>query len=259
MLVRAGRAGQPRLHMTAIYETDKLLAEYLLFHYGLPEEILPSSAAVPDGMRAALDFPCRTVARFTPGIVARGLDLGCAVGRSTFEMARTCGEVTGIDFSHSFIAAAQALQGGGAIDYERLDEGNRRTPLTARAPAGIDPTRVKFRQGDAMQLADDLGAFDRVHAANLLCRLSDPALLLERLPKLVNPGGELVLATPCTWLEDFTPRENWPPGRTLEWLMECLTPDFLLLDVTEEPFLIRETERKFQWTTSQTSLWRREG
>ncbi|MFZ9938252.1 MAG: methyltransferase type 12, partial [Luteolibacter sp.] len=62
--------------MTAIYETDRLLAEYLLFHYGAPEEILPSAAAVPAGMRAALDFPCRTAARFTPGIVARGLDLG---------------------------------------------------------------------------------------------------------------------------------------------------------------------------------------
>ena len=53
--------------MSAIYETDKLLAEYLLFHYGLPEEILPGSHSVPAGMREALDFPGRTVARFTPG------------------------------------------------------------------------------------------------------------------------------------------------------------------------------------------------
>lgn len=259
MLVRGGGAGQPRLIMTAIYETNRLLAEYLLFHYGSPEEILPAAVAVPDGMRSALDFPCRTVARFTPGMVARGLDLGCAVGRSSFEMARTCGEVVGIDFSHSFIAAAQVLQGGESIGYERLDEGNRHTSLTASAPEGIDASRVRFRQGDAMRLADDPGFFDRVHAANLLCRLRDPAMLLKRLPGLVNAGGELVLATPCTWLDEFTPRENWPPGCTLEWLLECLAPDFSLLDVTEEPFLIRETERKFQWTISQTSLWRRKG
>jgi putative 4-mercaptohistidine N1-methyltranferase len=278
MLVRARQPRQPRIDMGEIYETDKVLSEYLLFHYGSAAEILPHGA--PAGMREALDFPCRTVARFTPGQVARGLDLGCkeggtaahpstghvargldlgcAVGRSTFEMARDCEEVTGIDFSHAFIDAAQALQLGESLAYERLDEANLRTPLTARAPSGIDAARVRFMQGDAMRLPDDLGIFDRVHAANLLCRLREPLLLLDRLPSLVKPGGELVLATPCTWLEEFTPRENWPPENTLDWLVETLTPHFTLIDITEEPFLIRETARKFQWTTSQTSLWRRE-
>ncbi len=241
--------------MSEIYETDKVLSEYLLFHYGSAAEILPHGA--PAGMREALDFPCRTVARFTPGQVARGLDLGCAVGRSTFEMARSCGEVTGIDFSHAFIKSAQALQRGDTLRYERLDEANQRTPLTARAPEDIAAPHVRFMQGDAMRLPDDLGAFDRVHAANLLCRLREPKLLLDRLPSLVKPGGELVLATPCTWLEEFTPCENWPQGSTLDWLVDMLSPDFTLIDITEEPFLIRETARKFQWTTSQTSLWRR--
>ncbi|HSP41441.1 MAG TPA: putative 4-mercaptohistidine N1-methyltransferase [Luteolibacter sp.] len=241
--------------MSEIYETDKVLSEYLLFHYGSAAEILPHGA--PAGMREALDFPCRTVARFTPGHVARGLDLGCAVGRSAFEMARHCEQVTGIDFSHAFIRAAQALQRGEVMEYERLDEGNRRTPLMARTTSDIDASRLHFMQGDAMRLPDDLGAFDRVHAANLLCRLREPLLLLERLPSLVKPGGELVLATPCTWLEEYTPRENWPAGNTLDWLAETLTPHFTLIDLTEEPFLIRETARKFQWTSSQASLWRR--
>jgi SAM-dependent methyltransferase len=106
-------------------------------------------------------------------------------------------------------------------------------------------------------LPEDLGFFDRVHAANLLCRLPEPQLLLERLPALVKPGGELVLATPCTWLEEFTPPENWPPGGTFEWLNETLTPDFSLIRQAEEPFLIRETARKFQWTSSLVTVWRR--
>jgi SAM-dependent methyltransferase len=109
-----------------------------------------------------------------------------------------------------------------------------------------------------MNLPQDLGPFDRVHAANLLCRLPDPKRLLDRLPTLVAPGGELVLATPCTWLEEFTPPENWPPGGTLDWLRTSLPPAFTLLRQTEEPFLIRETARKFQWTTSLVTVWRRE-
>lgn len=243
--------------MSAVYESDKLLAEYLLFHYGADEEILPPQQPWPPGMREALGFPCRTVACFSDGRVARGLDLGCAVGRSTFEMARSCDEVTGIDFSHAFIRAAEALRCGETVNFERLDEASLGTPLAARAPETGAADRIRFLQGDAMHLPDDLGAFDRVHAANLLCRLPEPRLLLDRLPTLVKPGGELVLATPCTWLEEFTPRENWPQGRTLDWLKAALTPDFELLRTSEEPFLIRETARKFQWTLSLASVWRR--
>ena len=91
--------------MSAIYETEKLLAEYLLFHYGADDEILPPEESWPDGMRAALGFPVRTVRHFATTSVARALDLGCAVGRSTCEMARNCNEVVGIDFSHAFIRA----------------------------------------------------------------------------------------------------------------------------------------------------------
>ena len=160
--------------MPSIYETDKLLAEYLLFHYGAEGEILPPGRAWPAGMREALEFPQRTVAHFAAGPVARGLDLGCAVGRSTFEMARTCAEVTGIDFSHAFIRAAEALRRGDALAYQRLEEGRLHTELLARRPAGVAGENVRFCQGDALQLPAGLGSFDRVHAANLLCRLREP-------------------------------------------------------------------------------------
>ncbi len=245
--------------MNTIYETEKLLAEYLLFHYGTEEEILTADHPWPGGMREALDFPLRTVAHFTPGVVARGLDLGCAVGRSTFEMARTCQSVLGIDFSHAFIHAADALRTGKTISYQRREEASIVTNLEARPPAGIDPESLRFQQGDAMHLSADLGSFDRVHAANLLCRLPEPVRLLDRLPDLVKPGGELVLATPCTWLEEFTPPANWPPNGTLDWLKSMLAPSFSLTHQTDEPFLIRETARKFQWTTSLVTGWRRHG
>ena len=196
--------------MNSIYETEKILAEYLLFHFAKEEEILPASRSWPAGMREALDFPSRTVSRFSPGAVERGLDLGCAVGRSTFEMSRNCASVLGIDFSHAFIHAAETLRCGESIPFDRREEAAMVTRLVAHPPAGIDFSRLAFQQGDAMNLPVDLGSFDRVHAANLICRLPEPLRLLGRLPGLVRPGGELVLATPCTWLEEFTPAENWP-------------------------------------------------
>lgn len=243
--------------MDNIYEDQKLLSEYLLYHYGSEEEILPSSAAWPSGMRAALDFTVRTTAHFTKPYAERSLDLGCAVGRSSFEMSRTCEQVLGIDYSHSFIDAAHALRERHSLSYSRHDEAHLATDLIAILPAGILPGRVRFQQGDAMNLPADIGGFDRVHAANLICRLSEPLLLLERFPELVNAGGELILATPCTWLEDFTAKENWPNGGTFEWIEKILSPSFDLTLCIEEPFLIRETARKFQWTSSMLTRWSR--
>lgn len=236
------------------YESARLLAEYLLFHYGRAEEILPETA--PMGMRDALDFAVRTTKHFSPGQVQRTLDLGCAVGRSTYELSRDSAETLGIDYSHSFIRAAADLAIG-PLNYERLDEANLRTALEARVPVGLPVGRVEFETGDAMALRPDLGDFDRVHAANLLCRLFQPLMVLKRLPTLVRSGGELVLATPCTWLGEFTPPENWPVGSTLDWLGEELGREFELIKVADEPFLIRETARKFQWTSSMVTVWRR--
>jgi transposase-like protein len=40
-------------------------------------------------------------------------------------------------------------------------------------------------------------------------------------------------------------------------LLEALAPGFTLVETAEEPFLIRETARKFQWTSSLLTRWRR--
>lgn len=236
-----------------IYETRKLLDEYLLFHYGRPEEVLPWAF----GPKEALGFAVRTVneLRDPARPVTRALDLGCAVGRSSFELAATGAEVTGIDFSSSFIEAARELQRSGRMNYERLDEAAKTTRLAAEVPPALARDRVRFETGDAMNLRGDLNGFDLVHAANLLCRLPDPEKLIERLPDLVAPGGQLLLATPCTWLEEFTPRGNWPAGSTREWLAARLGTHFVCELQRDMPFLIREHARKYQWSVALGTRW----
>jgi putative 4-mercaptohistidine N1-methyltranferase len=235
-----------------IYETRRLLDEYLLFHYGAPYEVLPWS----QGPQEALNFAVRSVTELADFSLqpTTALDLGCAVGRSSFELARHCKEVLGIDYSHSFIEAAKALQQG-SLSYERLDEATMRTALTATVPGDCPLERVRFETGDAMQLRADLGNFDLVHGANLLCRLTEPHLLLSRLPDLVKPGGQLLLTTPCTWLEEFTPRGQWPQGSTLDWLRKTLSAHFDLVMEQDLPFLIREHARKYQWSVALGTRW----
>lgn len=249
-----------------IYETDKLLAEYLLFHYANAEQILPKGG---ETLAGALDYPvrcvteCVNVAALPPQ--ARALDLGCAVGRATFELARVCGSALGIDYSRRFIEAAQAMGHDGLLRYSRANEGALSTTLLAQVPEGIKRWRVIFEQGDAMDLRADLGAFDVVLMANLIDRLREPQRCLARLASLVNPGGQLVITSPYTWLEEFTPRKNWLGGyisggravTTREGLETALAGDFELVAVKDLPFLIREHARKFQWSVAEATIWRR--
>ncbi len=247
---------------TTGYESEKYLHEYLLFHYGRPEEILPYSF----GPREALGFPQRTVSEcLRPEALpahASALDLGCAVGRSSFELARHCDSVLAFDFSETFIRTAKILQQRGYLDYEIKQLANRRVPAVATVPADIDRSRVQFEVGDAHCDPQDFEPFDVVHAANLLCRMKDPGQLLGRLPDLVKPGGQLILTTPHTWLEEFTPPVNWPGAKSgqsdpSQALQKVLSEYFELLAEKDMPFLIREHARKFQWSVSLATVWQR--
>lgn len=248
------------------YESARLVAEYLLFHYGTAADILPAlaGASAPAGV---LEFPARCVTEtFGPlPKSGRALDLGCAVGRAAFEFSRLGLDAVGVDYSRAFIAAARALQTEGSLTASRPVEGEITAPFTARLPEGADPARVTFEHGDAMNLRPGLGVFDAVLMANLIDRLADPARCLARLPSLVKPGGQLVITSPYTWLDEFTPREKWlggvfrggRPVRTLEGLRAALEPRFALLRTLNLPFIIREHERKFQWSIAEASVWLR--
>ena len=240
------------------YESTVPRNWYLLFHYGTADEILEgTSFSRNDLPPRALDFPIATVEEFRGKSHGRALDVGCAVGRSSFALSRMADEVIGVDFSESFVSVAEELRRGGKIPYQRYSEGHLTDNLTAILPESSRPKKVQFLQGDAMNLPEDLGSFDWVHAANLLCRLSEPKRFLDWLPDHLNPGGQVVMATPATWMTDYTPKINQPPGLTLDFLRENLAGDFDLISVKELPFLIRQHQRKLQLSTSQTSLWRR--
>lgn len=250
---------------TNIYETERLLNEYLLFHYGTREDVMPHAFGPGD----AVGFPARCVRECLDTALlpeaARALDLGCAVGRSTFELARHCAEVIGIDSSQTFIRAAVFLKKAGRMGFDRVEEGVLTTRCMVELPKNIDRTRARFEVGDALKLRATLGDFDVVLAANLLCRLEDPIQLVLKLPQLVRPGGQLILASPYSWTKDFTPMPKWlggceRDGRKYEsavTLQKFLAADFDLLRTRELPWLIREHARKYQWGVSHATCWRR--
>ena len=126
--------------------------------------------------------------------------------------------------------------------------------------------------------------FDVVLAANLIDRLYDPAAFLTTIHARINPGGFLIILSPYTWLPEYTPKDSWIGGKrvdgenvtTKDGLEVILSPWFDLVDNLNAgddddddesgsnsvssfhvPMVIRETERKHQYTFSECTIWKK--
>jgi SAM-dependent methyltransferase len=165
----------------------------------------------------------------------------------------------GIDLSKSFIRAARQMQRNGAIKLSYLVEGERRASTTLLRPAGSHPERITFRTGDAMRLPASLTGFDVIVLLNLIDRVPDPARCLIDLTGRLNPGGQLIIASPYTWMELYTPNNKWLGGRgnqtTLDALKELLGGTLRLHRRRQIPFIIREHARKYQWSVAEGTSW----
>ncbi|MEI7612167.1 MAG: 5-histidylcysteine sulfoxide synthase [Betaproteobacteria bacterium] len=242
------------------YETDRLVSEYAEFHYG------DTYFDVPNFPRALAQLAIETMGD-KPALKA--LDLGCATGRATFELARHFEQVTGIDFSARFIGLGVRLAEQGSLRYTLVDEGELVSyKERTLAELGLDAaaSRVEFFQGDACNLKQILTGYDLVLAANLIDRLYSPEKFLGSVHERINTGGLLLIASPYTWLPEHTQREEWIGGfkkdgesfTTLDGLKAILEKNFRLVrGPLSVPFVIRETKRKFQHTLSEVSIWER--
>jgi len=119
------------------------------------------------------------------------LDVGCGPGTITVGLAALVapGEVVGLDRSPEVVAEARAAAGA------------------AGAPA------VRFAEGDVSRLDFPDGAFDVVHAHQLLQHLADPVAALVEMRRVCRPGG-LVAARDAdygamTWYPRLPELDRW--------------------------------------------------
>jgi len=241
-----------------VYETDESISQYCEFHYG----------AENFGVKNFCVNAVEIVKDFIPkNKTMKALDLGCSVGRSSFELAKHYDEVLGIDFSANFINVGIKLVKYDTLTYKDKREGeifdNKVISLKDLALEEYKD-KVSFMQGDACNLKDNYTAYDLIFCSNLIDRLYSPQKFLEDIPTRVNKDGLLVILSPYTWLEEYTPKENWLGGyikdnkeiSTLQTLKESLK-DFELLHTTDVPFVIKESKRKYQHTLSEMSIWKK--
>lgn len=240
-----------------IYETDMLINQYAQFGWG--EEFFGIS-----------NYPkaCAKICVDTATSHKKALDIGCAIGRSTFELARGFDEVIGIDFSARFISQATKIKETGRIHYKSATEGSltkKHTVTLEQYDLVGEAKKVSFWQGDACNLKPHLNGFDLIFAGNLIDRLYDPKSFLNDMAWRLNSGGFLIISSPYTWLEEFTPKESWVGGYeenglevgTIDGLKSILNKEFKLIKTTDVPFVLQETARKYQHTIAELSIWQK--
>ena len=253
----------PITNPASTYETDAMVSLYDEFHYG------DDSLGVPNFMKAMSELSIEAHRRNGNGSQARALDLGCATGRATFELAKFFDKVVGIDFSARFIQVGRQMAELGSIRYSIPVEGDLTSYYERRLDTlGLSDTvnKVEFWQGDACNLKEIHTNFDLILAANLIDRLYSPRRFLELISERLNQGGLMVLASPYTWLEEYTKKSEWIGGykkdgesfTTFDGLKEILEANFSLVEGPRAvPLTIRETARKYQHTLSEVTVWKR--
>lgn len=243
-----------------IYETDALVSQYCDFQYG------ETYFSVENFAKACA---AKAIAYTKDIKQGSALDLGCATGRASFELAKAFDKVCGIDFSARFVQVGVELQKNGKVAYHQQGEGelSKRIEIDSKDFDFVDVMdNVEFWQGDACNLKPHFTGYDLIMATNLIDRLYEPKLFLEGVYERINKGGFLILTSPYTWLEEYTQKEFWIGGfqdedgnevSTIEGLKKILEGHFELIATEDVPFVIRETPRKFQHTLSQMSVWKK--
>ncbi|WP_321779100.1 5-histidylcysteine sulfoxide synthase [Sulfurimonas sp.] len=241
-----------------IYESDELVSQYCEFQYS-------------DGYFGVKNFAiemAKIASKFS-GKKTKALDLGCATGRASFELAKSFDKVEGIDFSVRFIQVGSKLKEKGFVAFHTKQEGelveNKKVTIKELGYENLSQ-KVSFWQGDACNLKSNFNSYDMVMATNLIDRLYNPRLFLDSIDERLNDDGILIIASPYTWQESSTKKELWLGGyidangeniKTLDSLKEILLEKFELIHLQDLEFVIKETKRKYQHTISEVSVWKK--
>lgn len=244
--------------LSDIYESDELVSQYCEFQYG----------ETHFGVENFAISTARVAASFATN-KTKALDLGCATGRATYELAKEFDEVEGIDFSVRFVQVGAKLKSDGYVAFSVKEEGeihqNKKITIQELGYENLKE-KVSFWQGDACNMKEKFTSYDLIMATNLIDRLYNPRLFLDTIDERLNDDGILVITSPYTWQESSTAKEFWLGGytdengvevKTLDSLKKVLEDKFELVHTQDLDFVIKETKRKYQHTVSEVSVWKK--
>jgi SAM-dependent methyltransferase/uncharacterized protein YbaR (Trm112 family) len=174
------------------------------------------------------------------------LDIGCATGGTTFQLARKSGAMTlGIDLNFAMLRVASRVLREGRVRYARRRIGvvyDRRDEMIEMPAREL----VDFWCCDAgaLPFADAIAA--TAASVNVIDCNTSPQQSIAELARVVRPGGLAIISTPYDWSPSATPYENWIGGHSQRG-PHAGAAEPLLRDLIAEHFTIEREETDVPW------------
>ncbi|MFW2580348.1 5-histidylcysteine sulfoxide synthase [Aliarcobacter butzleri] len=179
--------------------------------------------------------------------VSKALDLGCCVGRTSFELAKIYDEVLGIDFSANYINIGVKLKLYDFVNY-KIKKQDKTFEERAISLKDFDLEKVKdkvsFMQGDACNLKEIYKDFDLIFYSSLIDKLYYPKKFLEDVSRRINKNGFFVFLSSHNWFNEYINENN-------------LFLEFELLDKIEVSSFIKMKNKNYENKTLLMSIWRK--
>jgi SAM-dependent methyltransferase len=188
------------------------VSTYAFDHYG---DIDPEqSDASPVSPGSVIDLLKKGLPRLEEKVDGPAIDIGCAVGRTSFELAKTIEDlVVGVDLNFGMVRTAALILREGRVTYPR-----RRVGLAfdrKEFPVALEgASKVDFWGCDATCLPFADRSFSLAASMNVLDCVQSPYDHLKEMARVLKSGAGALLSAPYDWNVNATPVECWLGGHS---------------------------------------------
>jgi SAM-dependent methyltransferase/uncharacterized protein YbaR (Trm112 family) len=188
------------------------ISTYAFDHYGdLDSEETTKSPVLPGSIVKLLRRGLLSMEHNVRGPV---VDIGCSVGRTSFELAKEFDEIVlGVDMNFGMIKTASSILEKNHVSYPRRNSGisfDRREFKVVFKNA----EKVDFWVCDATALPFSNEVFSAGVSLNALDCVWSPYDHLKELARILMPGSRGIVSTPYDWAANATPVESWLGGHS---------------------------------------------
>ncbi|MGD9209997.1 MAG: methyltransferase domain-containing protein, partial [Desulfobacteraceae bacterium] len=238
------------------YNAPGMLSAYLWSHFG---DLLNEKQATDAYQIWSNSFQQK--------INGDALDVGCAVGRLSFELTKTHNQVIGMDTSLAFISKAREILHKKKLDFDLIVEGHITEKRTLNFNNGWNFNNIDFIVADALALPFRQQNFSTVAAINILEKVPNPLKHLQEVNRVLQQDTSMFLfSDPFSWDATVSPPEQWLGGNgnaqysarginTIRRLFSgeygIFNPPLSIKAQGDVSWKIRKTENLWEYITSQ--------
>lgn len=218
------------------------LSTYTFDHYGDLDPAEPKDSPVLPG--SVLELLKRGFSHIDERVNGPAIDLGCAVGRTSFELAKSVDDlILGVDLNFAMLKTAAAILHQGRVTYPRRRVGMVFDKREFAAPLE-SASKVDFWacDGTSLPFADE--SFSLAASLNVVDCVQSPYDHLKEVGRILKPNGGAIVSAPYDWNVNATPVEAWLGGHSQRSETQGASEITLrsLLAGGEHPYAIQELE-----------------